>query len=277
MKINHNMSSINAHRVLKFRGWKLDKSVARLATGERINSARDDASGLAVSEKMRTQIMGLRRAERNTEDGLSFIQTADGFLSQAADVLQRVRVLSVQSANGIYHQSDRLLTQVEVSQLINEVDRIASQAEFNRFKILLGDYAPGSKAGSMWFHVGANMNQRERAYISTMTSKALGINNARLTTVAESNEAIGLVDNALEMIFKERANLGGYANRLEMIARGLMNAYENAQAAESQIRDADMAETIVEYTRNQILETVATSMLAQSNLRGRGILRLLGF
>ena len=277
MKINHNMSSINAHRVLKFRGWELDKSVARLATGERINSARDDASGLAVSEKMRTQIMGLRRAERNTEDGLSFIQTADGFLSQVADVLQRVRVLSVQSANGIYHQSDRLLMQVEVSQLIDEIDRIASQAEFNRFKILLGDYAPGSKVGSMWFHVGANMNQRERAYISTMTSKALGINNARLTTVAESNEAIGLVDNALEMIFKERANLGGYANRLETIARGLMNAYENAQAAESQIRDADMAETIVEYTRNQILETVATSMLAQSNLRGRGILRLLGF
>ena len=275
MIINHNMSAINAHRVLKFRGWELDKSIARLASGERITRSSDDASGLAVSEKMRTQIQGLRQAERNTENGLSFVQTADGFLSQVADVLQRIRVLAVQSANGIYHDSDRTLMQLEVSQLIDELDRVASQAEFNRFKILLGHYSRDSRIGSMWFHIGPNMHQRERAYIGTMTAEALGMTKVKLNTVAESNDSIGLVDNAMEVLLRARASLGAYANRFEVAAKGLMSAYENIQAAESQIRDADMAEEMIEFTRNQILQATSTSMLAQANLKGQGVLRLL--
>ena len=269
------MSSINTHRVLKFRGWDLHKSTAKLASGMRITNAGDDASGLAVSEKMRTQVRGLRQAERNTENGLSFIQTADGFLDQVANVLQRVRVLAVQAANGIYSDTDRQLMQVEISQLVDEIDRVASQAEFNRFKILLGDYARSSRVSSMWFHMGPNKDQRERAYIQTMTAQALEINRVNVQTASDSNDAIGTVDGALSKLFKQRADLGAYANRLEISAKGLMSAYENMQAAESNIRDADMAEEMIEFTRNQILETAAISMLAQANLKGQGVLRLL--
>ncbi len=275
MIINHNMSSINTHRVLKFRGWDVNKSIAKLASGERITKSSDDASGLAVSEKMRAQIRGLRQAERNTENGLSFIQTADGFLDQVANVLQRVRVLAVQSANGIYSDEDRQLMQVEVSQLVDELDRVASQAEFNHFKMFLGDYARGSRVSSMWFHMGPNKDQRERAYIGTITALALKINQASVKTASESNNSIGIVDNALNQLLKQRADLGAYANRLEISAKGLMSAYENIQAAESQIRDADMAEEMIEFTRNQILETAAMSMLAQANLRGQSVFRLL--
>ena len=275
MIINHNMSSINAHRVLKFRSLDMNRSMAKLASGERIVKPGDDASGLAVSEKMRTQVRGLRQAERNTENGLSFIQTADGFLDQLGEVLQRIRVLAIQSANGIYSEEDRQLMQVEVSQLVDELDRVASQAEFNRFKVLLGDYARDSRVSSMWFHIGPNQYQRERAYIGTMTANALEMNRASVATVADSNDAIALVDNALGKLFKQRADLGAYASRLEISAKGLMIAYENMQAAESHIRDTDMAEEMIEFTRNQILEAAAASMLAQANLNGQNVLRLL--
>lgn len=275
MIINHNMSSINAHRVLKFREWDLDKSMAKLSSGERITSAADDPSGLAVSEKLRTQVQGLRQAERNTEDGLSFIQTADGYLDQVSNILQRIRVLSVQAANGIYSHDDRMLMQVEISQLVDEVDRIASQAEFNRFKLLQGHYARQSKVGSMWFHMGPNMHQRERAYVQTMTAQALGIKAASLTSAGKANDTIGLADRALEVMAKQRADFGAYANRLETSAKGLMSAYENVQASESRIRDADMAEEMVEYTKNQILTQASVAMLAQANMRGSAALRLL--
>jgi flagellin len=177
MIINHNMSAINANRTLKFKHWDVDKSTARLASGMRINNAGDDPSGLAVSEKMRTQIQGLRQAERNTEDGMSFLQTVDGYLNQTTNVLQRIRVLAVQSANGIYHQLDRQLIQVEVSALVAEVDRVASQAEFNKFKLLLGDFSATNPSSSMWFQLGANMYQRIRIYVGTMTAQALAISD----------------------------------------------------------------------------------------------------
>lgn len=263
MNIRNNMSAINAHRVLKFNEWETDKSMARLASGQRINNAGDDASGLAVSEKMRTQVSGLRQAERNTEDGLSFVQTADGYLDQLTNLMQRVRVLSVQSANGIYTQEDRQLMQVEISQLIDEVDRVASQAEFNRFKLFQGDFARQSKAGSMWFHMGPNMHQRERVFLNTMTSKSFSLkkNNiaASLSTAGQANNLIGLIDNALERLLKQRSDLGAYSNRLEEAAKGLMSAYENVQASESRIRDADMAEEMVKYTTNQILSQSGTA------------------
>ena len=282
MIINHNLSAINSNKVLKFKHWDVNRSMEQLSSGMRINRAGDDASGLAVSEKMRTQIQGLRQAERNTEDGMSFVQTAEGYLNQTATILQRIRVLAVQSSNGIYTLEDRQLIQVEVSALVDEIDRIASQAEFNKFKLLLGDFSRTNPKASMWFHMGANMHQCERVYIGTMTSLGLNLREktgkflANLSTAEGANRTIGIIDEGLQKISKQRADLGAYYNRLEHAAKGLMNAYENIQASESRIRDADMAETMVDLTKDQILVQSGTAMLAQANLRPRTILQLLG-
>lgn len=280
MIINHNLSAINSHRVLKFQHWDVDRNMEKLSSGMRINRAGDDASGLAVSEKMRAQIRGLRQAARNTEDGMSLIQTTEGYLQEVADILQRIRVLGVQSSNGIYTAQDRQMIQVEVSQLIDEVDRIASQAEFNKMNLLQGDFARGSRISSMWFHVGANQHQRERVYISTMTARSLSLKRAdgsllTLSTAEFANEALGTLDDALMRINKQRADLGAYYNRLEHTAKGLMVAYENLQASESRIRDTDMAEESVAFTKNQILVQSGTAMLAQANLRPQSVLQLL--
>ena len=280
MIINHNLSAINSHRSLKFQHWEVDKNMEKLSSGMRINRAGDDASGLAVSEKMRAQVQGLRQAERNAEDGMSLIQTTEGYLQEVASILQRVRVLAVQSSNGIYTAMDRQNIQVEVSQLIDEVDRIASQAEFNKMNLLRGDFARGSRSSSMWFHIGPNQHQRERVYIQTMTSQSLALKRydgtlLTLSTAEFSNDAIGVVDAALNRINKQRADLGAYYNRLEHTSAGLMVAYENTQASESRIRDVDMAEESVAFTKNQILVQSGTAMLAQANLRPQSVLQLL--
>lgn len=280
MIINHNMSAVNAHRALKFNQWEVDKSMAKLASGVRINRAGDDPSGLAVSEKMRTQVQGLRQATRNTEDGISMMQTTEGYLGELTSIVQRMRVLSVQSANGIYSDEDRNMIQVEVKQLVDEVDRIASQAEFNRFQLLQGQFAQGSKAGSMWLHMGANSNQREQVFIGTMTAGALGLKSNTgqaysISTVQGANDMIGRADKALDRIMRQRSNLGGYQNRLEHAAKGLMNAYENVMASESRIRDTDMAEEMVNLTRSSILSQTSISMLAQAGMRPEGVLKLL--
>jgi len=280
MIINHNMSAINTNRALKFQNWNVSKNMEALSSGLRINKAGDDASGLAVSEKMRTQVNGLRQAERNTEDGMSLVQTTEGYLDEVSSIIQRIRVLAVQSSNGIYSLEDRQLIQVEVSQLVDEVDRIASQAEFNKMNLLQGDFARVSVTASMWIHMGANMHQRERIFIQTMTAKALGLKNmtgnpVTLSTAGEANRNIGVMDNALHILGKQRADLGAYYNRMEHAAKGLMSAYENIQSAESRIRDADMAETMVDFTKNQILVQSGTAMLAQANAKSQGILQLL--
>ncbi|MBM9501880.1 flagellin [Leptospira sp. 201903071] len=280
MIINHNLSAINSHRALKFNELAVDKTMKALSSGMRINSAADDASGLAVSEKLRTQINGLRQAERNTEDGMSFIQTAEGFLEQTSNIIQRIRVLAIQTSNGIYSNEDRQLVQVEVSALVDEVDRIASQAEFNKFKLFEGQFARGSRVASMWFHMGPNQNQRERFFIGTMTSKALKLVKAdgrpiAISSPGEANEVIGLADAALTKIMKQRADMGAYYNRLEYTAKGLMGAYENMQASESRIRDADMAEEVVSLTTKQILVQSGTAMLAQANMKPNSVLKLL--
>ena len=281
MIINHNVSAIFGHRTLKFHEWNLNKDMEKLSTGMRINRAGDDASGLAVSEKMRSQILGLRRAEQNTEDGMSLIQTTEGYLQETQEIVQRIRVLAVQSANGIYTEEDRQQIQVEVSELIDEIDRIASQAEFNKMKLLTGAFARINPTASMWFHMGANMHQRERVFIETMTTAALGLRNPTvltfisLSTPGKANAVIGLADDALRSISKQRADLGAYYNRLEHAAKGLMNAYENIQAAEARIRDTDMAETMTSYTRYQILNQAATAMLAQANTKPQSVMQLL--
>jgi len=278
MRINHNMSAVFASRQLTEVEGQMDKTIARLSSGERINSAGDDASGLAVSEKMRTQIRGLVQAERNAQDGLSFIQVAEGSYQQLNDIMQRIRVLSIQSANGIYSNDDRRQIQVEVSQLIDEVDRIATTAEFNRMKMLRGDFARQSKTGSMFFHVGANQNQRIRVYIATVSSKAFNLVNGgakqTISTVAGANAMIGYVDSALDRLNRQRADLGAYYNRLENTIRALGSTYENMMSADSRIRDADMASEMVEFTKDQILVRTSAAMLAQANTKPKLIMKL---
>ncbi len=279
--INTNVGALNARASAVRATSKMEQAMERLSSGLRVNSASDDAAGLAVSEKMRTQVQGLRQAERNAEDGISFIQTTEGYLQETASIIQRIRVLAVQSANGIYSAEDRQQIQVEVSQLIDEIDRIASQAEFNKMKMLTGAFARLNPTASMWFHIGPNMHQRERVYVNTMTTAALGLRNPTvltfisISTPGKANSVIGMADEALKRISKQRADLGAYQNRLEHAAKGLMNAYENIQASESRIRDTDMAERMISFTRYQVLTQAATAMLAQANQKPQTVMQLL--
>ncbi|MDY6968349.1 MAG: flagellin [Spirochaetota bacterium] len=280
MRINHNMSAIFASRQLKLTSQRLDKSIEKLASGERINIAGDDSSGLAVSEKMRTQINGLTQAGKNAENGISFIQVAEGSLQQINGILQRIRMLSVQAANGIYSNQDRMLIQVEVSQLIKEVDRIATSAEFNRMKMLTGIYAKNSKVGSIFFHVGPNQNQRIRAYIETMSAKALYLidENAKkrsISNVGLANAMIGYVDLALDKLNRQRADLGAYFNRMENTIMALAMSHENMMSADSRIRDTDMASEMVEFTKNRVLLKGGIAMLAQANMKSEVFIKLL--
>jgi flagellin len=284
MIINHNMSAIFANRQLKVNNWALDKNMEKLSSGSRIARAGDDASGLAVSEKMRSQIRGLRQASDNAMNGISFIQTTEGYLQETQDIMQRIRELSVQASNGIYSDEDRMQIQVEVSQLVDEVDRIASHAQFNGMNMLTGRFArlggENVVTASMWLHIGANMDQRERVYIGTMTSEALGLRNVgdkkfvSISTPDGANRTIGIVDAGLKLVSKQRADLGAYQNRLEHAVKGLDVGAENLQASESRIRDADMASEMVEYTKNAILVQSATAMLAQANTKTQTVLTL---
>jgi flagellin len=282
MIINHNMSALYANRVLKFDVVAVNSDMEKLASGQRINKAGDDASGLAVSEKLRGQIRGLSQAERNIENAISFIQTTEGYLQESQDIMHRIRELSVQSANGIYSDEDRMQIQVEVSQLVDEVNRIASQAQFNGMNMLTGAFAENGPR-QMFFQVGANMDQRKRVFIGTMTAQALGIQGAQggqgtisISTPDAANQAIGKLDTALRVISKQRADLGAYQNRFSMAVKGVAVAAENLQAAESNIRDQDMALGMVQYVKDNILVQAGTAMLAQANLQPRSVLQLLG-
>ena len=285
MVINHNMSAIYANRQLGVNGLSLSKDMEKLSSGERINRAGDDASGLAVSEKMRAQIRGLNQASQNASNGISFIQTTEGYLQETTDIMQRIRELAIQSSNGIYSEEDRMQIQVEISALVSEVDRIASSAQFNGMNMLTGRFArPTGEnvvTGSMWFHIGANMDQRMQIYIGTMSSTALGIREIgsetkiSLATPEEANRAIGVIDEGLKKINKQRADLGAYQNRMEMAVKGLDVSAENLQASESRIRDTDMASQMVEFTKNSVLQQAGTAMLAQANSQSQNILSLL--
>lgn len=284
MIINHNMSSMYANRTLGINNAAVQGNIEKLSSGQRINKAGDDASGLAVSEKMRMQIRGLNQAERNIQNGVSFIQVTEGYLQETTDILGRIRELSIQSANGIYSDEDRMQIQVEVSQLISEVDRIASSAQFNGMNILTGSFAADSASGRiMQLHVGANVDQNTRVYVGTMTAQALGLigvqgdaeSKLAISDPESANMAIATLDSALTTVNKQRADLGAYQNRFEMAAKGIAIASENLQAAESIIRDTDMASEIVNYTKNQILTQSSTAMLAQANTQSQNVLPLL--
>ena len=285
MVINHNMSAMFAQRSQGLTDLSNQKNMEKLSSGMRINRAGDDASGLAVSEKMRAQIRGLNQASTNAENGISFIQTTEGYLQETSDIVQRIRELAVQSSNGIYSDEDRMQIQVEVSSLIDEVDRIASAAQFNGMNMLTGRFArpTGENAvtGSMWFHIGANMDQRTQVYIGTMSATALGLKNlgdeTKLSLAApdDANRAIGTLDEALKKINKQRADLGAYQNRLEKTVVGLDIGAENLQASETRIRDTDMASEMVDFTKNQVLSQAGTAMLAQANQQSQNVLSLL--
>jgi len=285
MIINHNLSAMFADRSLKVTENYLSKNMEKLSSGQRINRAGDDASGLAVSEKLRAQIRGLNMASFNASNGISFIQVSEGYLQESEDILQRIRELAVQASNGIYSDEDRVYIQVEISQLVDELDRIASHAQFNGMNMLTGRFARSNgqniPTASMWFHIGANMDQRIQVFIGTMTADGLGIRDVgnnefvNLESPEASNRAIGTVDAALKIVNKQRADLGAYQNRLEHAVRGIDVGAENLQAAESLIRDTNMAHQMVGYVRDQILSQAGTAMLAQANQRGTSVLQLL--
>ncbi|MBP3367235.1 MAG: flagellin [Treponema sp.] len=285
MVINHNMSAMFAQRSQGLTDLNNQKNMEKLSSGMKINRAGDDASGLAVSEKMRSQIRGLNQASTNAKNGISFIQTTEGYLQETEDIIQRIRELAVQSSNGIYTDEDRMMIQVEVSSLIAEVDRIASCAQFNGMNMLTGRFArptgENSVTASMWLHIGANMDQRTQVFIGTMSAAALGLRAVgteeimTLESPDEANRAIGTLDEAIKKINKQRADLGAYQNRLEKTVVGLDIGAENLQASESRIRDTDMAKEMVDFTKNQVLSQAGTAMIAQANQTSQQVLSLL--
>ena len=283
MVINHNLSAMFANRNLGVTHSQLQSNMEKLSSGQKINKAGDDASGLAVSEKMRSQIRGLNQAQKNINNGVSFIQATEGYLQETTDILQRIRELSVQAANGIYTESDRMQIQVEVSQLVAEVDRIASQAQFNGMNMLTGSFAKDSVSGGiMQFQIGANVDQNVRVYVGTMSAQALGLTGGQaeeevisVSSPDTANVAITTIDEALKRVNAQRADLGAYQNRFELASQGIGTAAENLQASESLIRDTDMASAIVDYTKNQILTQSGTAMLAQANLTSQNVLSIL--
>jgi flagellin len=284
MIINHNLSAMFADRSLKVTQVTLTKNMEKLSSGQRINRAGDDASGLAVSEKMRSQIRGLNQASTNAQNGISMIQVTEGYLQESEDIIQRLRELAIQASNGIYSEEDRMYIQVEVSQLVAELDRVASHAQFNGMNLLTGRFArdlgQNVVTASMWFHIGANMDQRTQVFIGTMTAKGLGVRQADETFISlaapdTANRSIGTLDAAIKIINKQRADLGAYQNRLEHVVRGLDVGAENLQASESRIRDTNMANQMVDYVRDQILNQSGVAMLAQANQRSTSVLQLL--
>lgn len=284
MIINHNMSSIFAARQENLNSVDLQKSMEKLSSGQKINRAGDDASGLAVSEKMRSQIRGLNQASKNVQNGISFIQTTEGYLTETTDILQRIRELAVQASNGVYSDEDRAMVQVEVSQLVAEVDRIASTAQFNGYNMLTGRFAKETD-NSITFQIGANVDQNIKINIASATAEALGLRgkgqdceDGALVSVSDTetaNRTLATIDEALKNVNRQRADLGAVQNRMEMAAKGINVAAENMTSSESIIRDADIAKEMVDFTKNSILQQASTAMLAQANSQSQNVLSLL--
>lgn len=324
MRINHNISALNTYRQLALNNTAVAKSLEKLSSGLRINRAGDDAAGLAISEKMRAQIRGLEMAQRNAQDAISLIQTAEGALNEVHSILQRMRELAVQAANGTYTDDDRKALQDELNQLTSEINRIANTTEFNTQKLLNGGSSSGSSTGTdpssgtepssgdsssgtgsssgftTKFQIGANTGQSMTLTINDMRAAALGItgnagqtgftatntvtngndDNAveaalNISTKEDASNAINVIDKAITKVSEERAKLGAYQNRLEHTINNLGTAAENLTAAESRIRDVDMAKEMMEFTKMNILTQAASAMLAQANQTPQGVLQLL--
>ncbi|MBZ4683038.1 MAG: flagellin [Fusobacteriaceae bacterium] len=307
MRINHNITAMNAYRNLTMTNQRVEKSLERLSSGYRINRAADDAAGLAISEKMRGQINGLKMATKNSEDAISLIQTAEGALNETHAILQRMRELAVQAANDTNTDTDRRQIQQEMNQLRKEIDRITESTEFNTKILLNGDYADNG----LIFHIGANKDQTVTLTLNDMSAAALGIAGKiekevikrdeagnpvldangqevketqlvdsqdtaiSVMSVGEAEIAIKTINDALEKVSDERAKYGAMQNRLEHTINNLKVSAENLQAAESRIRDADMAEEMVKFSKNKIIAQSGTAMLAQANAQPQGVLQLL--
>jgi len=270
MIINHNLNAMNAHRNMMENTNKAGKSMEKLSSGLRINRAGDDAAGLAISEKMRGQIRGLNQASRNASDGISLIQTAEGALNETHDILQRMRELAVQASNDTNVTDDRKAIKSEVDQLANEITRIGQQTEFNTKKLLTGGL-------SIKLHVGANSGQTIDLAISKMCASDLGVGSAAVlvTTQGAAETSIGLINTAITKVSTQRANLGALQNRLEHTIKNVDTSSENLQAAESRIRDVDMAKEMMNFSKNNILNQAAQAMLSQANQAPQGVLQLL--
>lgn len=269
MIINHNISALNTHRQLSINNSAMAKNLEKLSSGLRINRAGDDAAGLAISEKMRAQIRGLNMASKNAQDGISLIQTAEGALNEVHAILQRMRELAVQAANDTNTVEDRQNLQKEVDELIKEIDRIANDTEFNTQTLLDGTFT------SKVLHIGANEGQNIQISINSMKAEDLGVDGIDISTNENADSAIASIDGAIQKVSAERAYLGANQNRLEHTINNLGTAAENLQAAESRIRDVDMAKEMMEFTKNSILSQAATAMLAQANQVPQGVLQLL--
>ena len=277
MIVQHNMTALNANRQLGITNSNLAKSSEKLASGYRVNRAADDAAGLSISEKMRGQIRGLNQASSNAQDGVSLIQTAEGALNEIHSVIQRMRELTVQASNDTYVSTDRKAIAKELSALTQEIDRIASQTEFNTMKLLDGSFA------GKGLQVGANASQIIKFSISKMTAAGLGITTSILatkisgaTSYSEITGLISVVNKALSKVSLQRSALGALQNRLEHTIANADNMAENLQSSESKIRDVNMADEMVAYSSRSILQQAGQSMLAQANQATQGVLSLLG-
>ena len=270
MVIQHNLTAMNTNRQLGITTGNQAKSTEKLSSGYRINRAGDDAAGLTISEKMRSQIRGLNKASSNAEDGVSLIQTAEGALNEAHSILQRMNELATQAANDTNTSSDRTAVQKEIDALASEISRIRSTTQFNTMNLLSGSFAGKN------LQVGALEGQKISISISTMNAKALGVASLKVSSFGKAGSAMTLIQKAISKVSTQRSALGALQNRLEHTIANLDTTSENTSAAESRIRDVDMAEEMVEYSKNNILAQAGQSMLAQANQSTQGVLSLLG-
>ena len=276
MRIQHNVNALNSHRNLTMNTSSVGKNLEKLSSGYRVNRAADDAAGLAISEKMRAQINGLEQAQSNAQDGISLIQTAEGALNETHSILQRMRTLAVQASNGTYQKSvDRENIQQEMDALKNEINRVADSTHYNKKYLING--AMSTAASAMTFQIGANPTTAENVAltIANMSASALTVNSLTVIDVAGANSAVGLIDTAIDTVSKQRSALGALQNRLEHTVNNLGVAAENLTAAESRIRDVDMAKEMMAFTKNNILTQASQALLAQANMKPQGVLQLL--
>ena len=272
MVVQHNLTAMNSNRMLGITTSVQAKSTEKLSSGYKINRAADDAAGLAISEKMRRQIRGLTQASTNAQDGISCVQTAEGALAEVHDMLQRMNELAVQAANGTQTSLDRSFINSEVQALTSEIDRVASTTTFNEQNLLDGTFKDKG------LQVGAEAKQIISFSIGAMSSGAIGITGISVggTTDANAQKAITMIKSALKQVSQQRSDLGAIQNRLEHTIKNLDNVVENTTAAESQIRDTDMASEMVKFSNNNILAQAGQAMLAQANQTNQGVLSILG-
>ena len=270
MVVQHNLSAMNTSRQLNGVTSSLSKSTEKLSSGYRINRAGDDAAGLSISEKMRSQIRGLNKASDNAQDGISLIQVAEGALNETHSILQRMNELATQAANDTNTSSDRKAIQQEVDQLTSEIDRIRSTTQFNTQNLLDGSFSKKN------LQIGSLSGQSISISVSNMNATSLGVNGLKVSSFSGAGEAMSKIQVAIDKVSTQRSKLGALQNRLEHTINNLDTTSENTQSAESRIRDTDMADEMVQYSKNNILSQAGQSMLAQANQANQGVLSLLG-